>query len=110
MQAVFARAEQLGIELFGRPIPHVLVLHANSLNADHFGELAAMLRQRGYRFISLDDALKDPAYASSLDFGGLEGESWLECWSRHAGLRPEQPPPVPGFVTRWAGIVAQRGY
>jgi hypothetical protein len=110
MQAVFARAEQLSLDLFGRPIPHVLVLHANSLNADHFGALAAMLRQRGYRFISLDEALKDPAYTSSLGFSGLEGESWLECWSRHAGLRPQQAPAVPGFVTQWAGAAARRGY
>jgi peptidoglycan/xylan/chitin deacetylase (PgdA/CDA1 family) len=110
MEAVFMRTEQLAIDLFGRPIPHVLVLHANSLNADYFGALAGMLRQRGYRFIGLEDALRDTAYASSLGFSGLEGESWLECWARHAGLRPSQPPPVPGFVTQWAGAAAQQGY
>lgn len=110
MQSVFARAEQLALSLFGRPISHVLVLHANSLNADHFGALAAMLRQRGYRFITLDDALRDRAYASPLGFSGLEGESWLENWARQAGLRPPQPPPVPGFVRQWAGPAAYKGY
>ena len=29
MRAVFAWAEQLSLDLFGRPIPHVLLLHAN---------------------------------------------------------------------------------
>jgi peptidoglycan/xylan/chitin deacetylase (PgdA/CDA1 family) len=110
MQAAFARAEQLAIDLFGRAIPHVLVLHANSLNADYFGALAAMLEQRGYRFISLDDAIRDSAYASPPGSGGFEGESWLENWSRQAGLRPPQQPPVPDFVTRWAGPAAYRGY
>jgi peptidoglycan/xylan/chitin deacetylase (PgdA/CDA1 family) len=110
MEAVFARAEQLALDLFGRPLPHVLVLHANALNADHFAALAAMLRQRGYRFISLDDALRDSAYASSMGSSGIEGESWLECWARHAGLRPSDPPPVPGFVRQWAGAAAYRGY
>ena len=110
MQTVFAQAEQLALDLFGRPISHVLVLHANALNADYFDALAAMLRQRGYRFISLDDALRDSAYASPPGSSGVEGESWLECWARQAGLRPALPPPVPGFVTQWAGAAALRGY
>jgi peptidoglycan/xylan/chitin deacetylase (PgdA/CDA1 family) len=110
MQAVFAQAEQLALDLFGHPIAHVLVLHANALNADYFDALAAMLRQRGYRFVSLDDALKDRAYASPLGSSGAEGESWLEGWARQAGLRPPAPPPVPGFVTPWAGAAALRGY
>lgn len=110
MEAVFARAEQLALDLFGRPIPHVLVLHANSLNADYFAPLAAMLRQRGYRFITLDDALRDGAYASPMGLSGIEGESWLECWARNAGLRPPSPPPLPGFVTQWAGPAAYWGY
>ncbi len=110
MQAVFAQAEQLALDLFGRPIAHVLVLHANALNADYFDALAAMLRQRGYRFVSLDDALKDSAYASPMGSSGVEGESWLEGWARQAGLRPPLPPPVPGFVTQWAGAAALRGY
>ena len=110
MEVVFAQAEQLALDLFGRPIPHVLVLHANALNAEYFGALAAMLRQRGYRFISLDDALRDSAYASPAGSGGIEGESWLEGWARDAGLRPSLPPPVPGFVRQWAGAAAYRGY
>lgn len=110
MEVVFAQAEQLTLDLFGRPIPHVLVLHANALNAEYFDALAAMLRQRGYRFISLDDALTDRAYASPAGSGGIEGESWLEGWARDAGLRPLQPPPVPGFVKQWAGPAAYRGY
>ena len=110
MQAVFAQAEQLALDLFGRPIAHVLVLHANALNADYFDALAAMLRQRGYRFVSLDEALRDSAYASPPGSSGVEGESWLEGWARQAGLRPPLPPPVPGFVTQWAGAAALRGY
>ena len=110
MDEVFIRTEQLALDLFGRPIPHVLVLHANALNADYFGALAAMLRQRGYRFVSLDDALKDRAYASPFGVSGVAGESWLECWAREAGLRPPQAPPVPGFVKQWAGAAAYRGY
>jgi peptidoglycan/xylan/chitin deacetylase (PgdA/CDA1 family) len=103
-------AAYVPLDLFGRPIAHVLVLHANTLNAEYFDALAAMLRQRGYRFVSLDEALRDRAYASPTGLGGVEGESWLECWARQAGLRPPLPPPVPGFVTQWTGAAALRGY
>jgi len=110
METMFTRAEKLALDLFGRPIAHVLVLHANALNADHFGALAAMLRQRGYGFITLDEALRDSAYAAPLGFSGHEGESWLENWARQVGLRPSKPPPVPDFVTQWAGPDAYRRY
>jgi len=40
----------------------------------------------------------------------FNGESWLELWSRQAGLRPTQQPPVPGFVMQWAGPTVNRGY
>jgi hypothetical protein len=110
MEAVFTRVENMALDLFGRNIPHVLVLHANSLNADYFSALAAMLKQRGYRFITLDEALKDRAYLSPMAFDGYEGESWLESWSRAAGLRPSQQVRVPGLVTQWAGPDVRRAY
>ena len=106
MQAAFAQAGQLALDLFGRPIAQVVVLHANQLNADHVGALVAMLRQRGYRFVSLDDALADPAYATPPGVTGVEGESWLEGWARQAGLRPPALPPLPGIVRQWAGPAA----
>jgi peptidoglycan/xylan/chitin deacetylase (PgdA/CDA1 family) len=110
MEAELARAEQLALDRFGRAIPHVLLLHANALNADHAGALTARLQQRGYRFVALDAALQDSAYATPLGTTLIEGESWLEHWSRAAGLRPAQPPAVPGFVRQWAGPAAYRGY
>lgn len=106
MQTAFAQAEQLALDLFGRPIPQVVVLHANQLNADHVDTLVAMLRQRGYRFVSLDDALADPVYATTPGITGVEGESWLEGWARQAGLRPPALPPLPGLVRQWAGRAA----
>jgi len=74
----FERNEQ---ELFGRPIRHVLLVHANMLNAERFGDLAAMFEHRGYRFITLDRALEDPAYASEDTFTGSGGITWLHRWA-----------------------------
>ena len=68
-------------ELFDREIPQVLLLHANALNAHHLGELVVSLRQRGYRFIDLDEALKDPAYSSEDTYTGPGGLTWLHRWA-----------------------------
>ncbi|HEY9232406.1 MAG TPA: polysaccharide deacetylase family protein, partial [Blastocatellia bacterium] len=54
--------EKLAIEVVGSPIRHVLLLHANELNADYFDGVARMLEQRGYKFVTLARALEDPAY------------------------------------------------
>ena len=53
-------------DLFGRDIPQILLIHANMLNADRFGDLAAMFERRGYRFITLEKALQDPAFQSAI--------------------------------------------
>jgi peptidoglycan/xylan/chitin deacetylase (PgdA/CDA1 family) len=88
-------------ELFGRPIRHVLLVHANMLNADRFADLAVMFERRGYRFITLDRALEDPAYRSEDTYAGVGGITWLHRWA----LTKKMPktffagePDVPGFV------------
>ena len=62
MERMFEFYERMSVELFGHEIAQTLLVHANALNADHFGRVAAMLKRRGYRFVTLDEALKDKAY------------------------------------------------
>jgi peptidoglycan/xylan/chitin deacetylase (PgdA/CDA1 family) len=49
-------------QIFGREIPHVMVLHVNRLNADLIDKLLELFEQRQYRFVTLDVALSDLAY------------------------------------------------
>lgn len=67
--------------LFDRNIDHVLLLHANELNADWFGTLADRIAGLGYTFISLDEALEDPAYESADTYTGPGGITWLHRWA-----------------------------
>ena len=60
MDAKFDYFERESKALFGREIPQVLLIHANSLNADAYPELARMMKARGYRFVPLGEALEDP--------------------------------------------------
>jgi peptidoglycan/xylan/chitin deacetylase (PgdA/CDA1 family) len=72
--------------LFDRDIRHVLLVHANALNADVFGRLADRLAARGHRFITLEHALKDPAYRSKDTYRGPGGISWLDRWALSRGV------------------------
>ena len=103
MEQVVAFYEQQSQAIVGRDIPHTLLMHANALNAATFDDMARMLVKRGYRFIPLAEALKDPAYASPDEFYGPQGITWLHRWAMTAG-KPGKTfagePRVPEWVER----------
>lgn len=98
MDSTAAYFEALEQQLFGREIAHVLLLHANALNADHLSRLLDVYRQRGYRFVSLGAALEDPAYESDDTYVGRAGMSWLQRWAITRGVRLASEPEPDGWV------------
>jgi len=93
--------------LFGRPITQTLLIHANSINADFLGSLLAQLKQRGYTFVSLDQALTDSAYTSEDRFCKKGGISWLHRWALTQGKKgaffrgePEVPAAIDELANR----------
>lgn len=98
MESIVAFFEARAIEVVGREIPQVLLLHANQLNADLMPELLAMFRRRGYDFVSLDEALADEAYALPDEYVGPGGFSWIHRWSMTKGLAPKGEPEPPDWV------------
>lgn len=99
MDTVVSFAEDVSRRLTGREIPQVLLLHANALNADYFVRLARSLERRGYRFIGLDEALRDEAYDLPDTYVGRWGISWLHHWELTAGRTRSPAPDPPGWVT-----------
>ena len=81
--------ENMSQKLFGRNIPHVLLMHASLLNADHLDRLAEMFRRNGYTFISLEAALKDDAYKTPVKVFGKWGISWLDRWALSQGKKSD---------------------
>ena len=78
MEEVFEFNEKFSVDLLGRELPQILLIHANSLNADYFGRVKDVLVRRGYDFVSLDEAMTDEAYSREDPYLGTRGLSWLQ--------------------------------
>jgi len=89
MDVVFDYFEGISRNLFGREIPEVLLLHDSELNTESLDALLTKIEKRGYRFVSLDVALADPAYATPDKYIGPEGISWLNRWKIAFGQQPD---------------------
>jgi peptidoglycan-N-acetylglucosamine deacetylase len=95
--SVFAYDEELSRRIVGYEPKQILLLHANQLEADHIGELIDLMRKRGYRFITLEDALSDQAYSLPDTYVG-KGAGWLEHWAIAQGKPPQGAPMFPQWV------------
>lgn len=97
--------ERQSLTLLDRAVPQVLRLHANELNAVAYGDLIDGMRRRGYRFVDLETAMRDPAYAQANAYHGTDGPGWLQRWATdkrlpHAYRAGE--PKVPAWVRELA--------
>lgn len=94
--------EKLSTEVVGSPVRHVLLVHANPLNADYFDGVARMFEERGYKFVTLERALEDPAYRLPDHYAGPRGVSWLHRWAYSRGMKEtlKAEPDPPDFIQK----------
>ncbi len=78
--------------LFGHDIPYVLLMHVGAFDARMLPRLLKLYREKGFTFVSLEDAENDPFYASSIDPSLPEEPDTLEgaMTARHLPL-PNRP-------------------
>jgi peptidoglycan/xylan/chitin deacetylase (PgdA/CDA1 family) len=94
---VWYRAAARG--LLGRQPALVFLLHASRINADSIDDLARILHHNGLTPVSLDRAMRDPAYAIP-DGPDTQGEEWLSRWAQRMQQRlpfsvfPDVPPDI----------------
>jgi peptidoglycan/xylan/chitin deacetylase (PgdA/CDA1 family) len=96
---IFAYDERKSRALFGYEPAQVLLIHDNWLEADHLSELLALLRKRGYQFVSLDEALNDQAYSSPDTYISGNGASSIDHWAITQG-KPEPAEAEPA-IPKW---------
>ena len=104
MESVVAFFEQRSVEVVGREFPQILLIHDNQLNADVMPDLLDLFRRRGYRFVTLDEALADEAYRLPEEYVGRGGFSWIHRWSKTKGMAAKGEPDPPAWVTTASGL------
>jgi beta-lactamase regulating signal transducer with metallopeptidase domain len=108
MERVFDFYEGLSRDTLGYEPPQVLMLTANALNCEKFDELAAMLKRRGYTFVTLDEAMQDRAYRQPDTYTGTWGISWLQRWAMARGQEFRDEPPLPPYVKQFDTYAEKR--
>lgn len=102
MQSIVEFFERRSAQVFGRECPQVLLLHASRLNAQMLSALLQMYSDRGYRFITLKEAMSDGAYQTSDVYTGQKGLSWIHRWGLAKGKPMELEPDEPSWITKLA--------
>lgn len=93
--------ENASLDLFDRNINHTLLIHANFLNAKYLDRLLSSYEELGYSFISQEEAVNDPAYATPVTRFGDWGISWIHKWALSDGVEKEffkGDPETPAFI------------
>ncbi|MBI5267304.1 MAG: polysaccharide deacetylase family protein [candidate division Zixibacteria bacterium] len=72
------RQEQLALQVAGKPVVQILQLRANWLNALFGWELLNAIKNEGYKFVTLNAALADPAYTITERYDGNRGVGYLD--------------------------------
>lgn len=99
--------EGLSKETFGREIAQIHLVHVNALHAEVDGEALRRMAARGYRFVTLEEALRDEAYATPDLYVGKNGPSWLHRFRVAKKLpdrMPKEPDPPKWVLDAWAKL------
>ena len=94
-EAVVVFNEKTGQKLFGRQISQILLLHANEVTSKNLDRILHMLKQHGYRFVSLEIVMRDAVYVFP------EKYTPTSDWLRHWAISKDQDyvgPTPPDFI------------
>src|SRR6185436_15957735 len=79
-------AEKISPQIFGREIPQLLLIHSNDINADCLDEILRRFEARGYKFVTLDKVMSDPAYETRDTYVNKYGPTWFFRWAKSKGM------------------------
>lgn len=109
LPVVMQAHEKMTEELFGRQIAQIFDLHANLINAASLDAMLSAMQRHGYCFISLAQALKDPAYATPDDYAGPYGMTWLRRWAKGKDVNFSVYPPDPqGWIMKRYKVISEQ--
>src|SRR5664279_878513 len=88
--------QKLSQMVLGREVKHVMLLHLGGFQTVMLPQLINLLKQKGFRLVTLEEAESDPAYESNpnaaLKYGGTLLEQMVEA--QHLKYPPVPPKPM----------------
>ncbi|HSR51849.1 MAG TPA: polysaccharide deacetylase family protein [Acidobacteriota bacterium] len=96
-------AETQSEKVFGRNIRHILLLRTGISTAMFLGDLIEFLKEKGYSFVTLAEALEDTAYQAEDEYHGSEGLIFIDRIAATRGLpyQAQEGELQRGDVERW---------
>jgi peptidoglycan/xylan/chitin deacetylase (PgdA/CDA1 family) len=76
----------LSQKLYGRDIPYVLLMHIGAFDAKMLPQLIVLFRAKGFEFVTLQAAEKDPAYGFDPNIGYPGGGTLQELTAKVKGV------------------------
>lgn len=76
----------LSKELYGHEIPYVLLMHVGAFDAKMLPRLISLFRSKGFEFVTLEQAQKDPAYSFDPNIGYPGGGTLEELVAKIKGV------------------------
>ena len=109
MERIFSHYEKLSIDFLGYNVNQILLLHANELNADYLDSILSTLTDKGYKFISLDEALTDKAFQLPEEIS-TKGISWIDRWKLAKGLDITNQPEISDYIRTLMDAIKKNSY
>jgi hypothetical protein len=75
----------------------VLLMHLGAFDARLMPRLLQLYRDKGFRFVSLAEAERDPIYRAELNPALAPGPQGLDQAAAGKGVSPPPVPPLPAF-------------
>jgi peptidoglycan-N-acetylglucosamine deacetylase len=87
---------EMAKRVFGREINHVILLHLGAYSSTILPDLFALLKQKGFNVVTLEEAQKDAAYDTDPNLASKNGGTLLEQWmdARKIKYPAVQPKPT----------------
>jgi peptidoglycan/xylan/chitin deacetylase (PgdA/CDA1 family) len=73
-----ARGQEMSRQIYGRDIKHVMLLHIGGFETVMLPRLLGLLRDRGFKLVTLQEAESDPAYSIGPDLSSAGGGTLLQ--------------------------------
>ncbi len=99
---------RMNAEVLGYEPPEIMLLHDNRLNADVMDQVLTLFEKRGYKWVSLAEAERDPVYQTPDTAITEYGPMWGYRWARERGKKVDgsKEPEPPAWISAYGDVQA----